>query len=772
MRAVSVVLMMAASLCAQVGPPRPTPPEPPRAQPQPQAQPAKPAQTPPQQAPQTQPAQQANPAPLADNTPLLLNNVSLTEMIDLLAKRLRINFILDPGVKGSVTIYTYGEVKPVDLMPLMETILRINNYAMVQVGDLYRIVPIAGVSKLPIEPQINADPKTLPDDERMVLNLVFLKYSTARELDGLIAPFLGEGASHSFYEPANLLMIEDNSRSMRRTMELIGMFDSDAFAGQRVKLFEVENSRPSDLVKELDQVFKAYALSDKQGSVKFLPVDRINVVIAVAPNPGIFTQVESWIKKLDIPVKVTAGATNNYVYRLRYQRAETVAMAVMALYTGNASALIAMASMANASMFQNGIGMGNYGASMGGGYGMSPYGYNGLQGGGYSPYGGGFPYGGNMMYGNAAYGNMAYMMQGAAPQAAAVAQTAPGAGAPAADQTGSYLAAGGSAGQMPPGMPHVIPNPFDNTLLVQASPQEWEKIQNLLLQLDVAPRQVLIDAKIYEVDLDNELAGGVESFLQQRGSSAATGATGNGVTPGNNGGSIIGGIAPSTVLTAAGGPGGVALTAGALVLKSHELLGVLTAQDMRSKTRVISAPSVIATDSVPATMNVGSQVPVLTSQGVAGGVQAGGSSVFANTIANQTSGVTLSITARVNSSGIVTMIIDQQVSAPVAPPAGSTIQSPSFSNRSVSTQITVQDGDTVAIGGIITENHTESSGGVPFLHRIPILGAAFGAKNYSTQRTELIIFLTPRVIYDSNQLTDATEELKGSLKRVQKLMKE
>ena len=129
-------------------------------------------------------------------------------------------------------------------------------------------------------------------------------------------------------------------------MELIGLFDSDQFAGQRVRLFEVENSRPSDLQKELEQVFKAYALSEKGSSVKFIPVDRINTIIAVAPNPGIFTQVESWIGKLDIAVKASAGAVNSYVYRLKYARAETVAMAIMALYSGNPMALMALGAMA------------------------------------------------------------------------------------------------------------------------------------------------------------------------------------------------------------------------------------------------------------------------------------------------------------------------------------------------------------------------------------------------------------------------------------------
>ena len=157
-------------------------------------------------------------------------NASLTEMIDLLAKRLKINYILDPAVRGTVSIFTYGEVKPVDEMQLLETILRINNATIVKVGDLYRIVPVTKVSQLPLSPSINGDPKTLPDDERMVLNLVFLKYATAAELSKLLQPFLGEGGTATPYEPANLLIIQDNARSMKRYMELLSLFDSDTFA--------------------------------------------------------------------------------------------------------------------------------------------------------------------------------------------------------------------------------------------------------------------------------------------------------------------------------------------------------------------------------------------------------------------------------------------------------------------------------------------------------------------------------------------------------------
>src|SRR5262245_34868312 len=315
---IAITLATGCWLWAQAPPPpqQAAPPNPQAAPANPQAATPNPPQANPPQAntPQAAPQQTTAPATprLTSSQGFLLGGVSLTEMIDIIAKMLKINYILDPRVQGKVTIYTYGEVKPVDLMPLLETILRVNNAAIVKVGELYRIVPINTISNLPLEPIMNADPKTLSDDERMILNLIFLKYATAEEMDKLLAPFYGEGAQHSVYAPANLLILQDNARNMKRTMELIGMFDADTFAGQRVRLFDVENSRPSDLVKELESVFKAYALSEKSTSVKFIPVDRINVLIAVAPNPGIFAQVEEWIKKLDIPVKTTAGSINSY----------------------------------------------------------------------------------------------------------------------------------------------------------------------------------------------------------------------------------------------------------------------------------------------------------------------------------------------------------------------------------------------------------------------------------------------------------------------------
>ncbi len=689
---------------------------------------------------------------------LNLTNASLLEVINLLAGELKISYVLDASIKGgSVTINTYGVVHETDLRSLLETILRMNNLAMVQEGDVFRIVPAANVARQPIDPVSQSDPSKFADDEHLVLNLVFLRYMTSGEMLKILDPFKGDGAQMTSYDRANLLIILDNSRNMKRTLELINMFDSDTFAGQRVRAYDIKNVRPSDIKKDLDQVFKAYSLSGDAktgGSVQFIDLDRINVILAVAPNPGVFTEVESWLAKLDITPKVTSGTSTNHRYPLKYQRAEVLGAIVGQLYGipvsnpfGGAGGGLYGGMPGNSGYPSQGtVGGGAFGGGMGG----SAYGGGSAFGGG--QYGGGQYGGGQYGGGYGAYGGQQQQYAPAAtpfnqPAAGGVAQTGI-AGTGTGDQTGTYLgaAAGGTAAA---NRPRIVANPFDNTLLIQSTPEQWEQISHLLDDIDIAPRQVLIDAKIYEINLSGTMDAGVEAFLQKRGATNAAGITQHQLTGGSN--------------------LGLALSAGTMVGQARELLATLQANEMVSKSKVLSAPSVIATDSIPASITVGDSVPTLSSQAVNPGVTSSGNSVFTNTISNVSTGVGLNILARVNPSGVVTMVIDQSVTSPTAT-TSSSINSPSFSQRNVSTQVTVDDGDTIAIGGIIDESTTDSMTGIPYLDRLPGVGFLFGSKSTTKQRTELIIFLTPHVIYDTHHISDATQELKDKVKGLRKDM--
>ena len=709
-------------------------------------------QPPPDQAPAAQTQAQATPTTSGGISFRNFRGASLFEVIDILARQLEINYILDPSVSdGSVTINTYGTLQREDLFPLFETILRINGVVAVKVGNLYRILPADGATRLPISPQRDSR-DDLPDDERMVLNAIRLRYTLATELADVLEPFLGEGAKSMVVVQANVLIVLDNSRNMRRTMELIELFDTEQMAEQGMRLIEIKNGMATTLSTELTSIFSAFSADQQQSPVRFVAIQRINAILAVSANERMFEEVDKWVEKLDKPI--TIGGIQNFVYRVQYGLAGNLASTLLSLYG------VGFGGYGGGyGGFGGGYGGGGYGG-YGGGYGGGGYGWRRLwrrrlwrlrwrrlwrrrrlwggRGGrgGRGGYGGGYGMGGGIIQlpGQTGYG------PGMAPM--------PGEGA-VTDQTGALLGeeAGGGAGQTVRGI-RIVPDMINNLIVVQSTAQEWEIIRQTLEQLDFPPRQVLIDAEIYEVSLTGALTNGVSAFLRERSGDSS------------NGRKLTGGF---------DSVGRLSLSVGALIGNTRELAAFLVASQDNGRTRIISAPSLIATNNIPASITVGQSVPTLASQGLAAGAQSDGSSIFANTIQNVQTGITLSITASINASGIVTMYIDQEVSNPLAPTGA--IQSPSIDRRNVSTQITVEDGATVAIGGIIQESNIFQQSRVPFLGKIPFIGAAFGATSVSRSKTELIVMFTPRVIYDEHELISASEELRSRLKSLRKLMR-
>jgi general secretion pathway protein D len=706
----------------------------------PVAPPARPAAT----APQT-PAPAKKPAMGNVN----LDNVSLTAVIDQMARLLKLNIMVDPAVKGNVTMNTYGETADIDPRNLLEMILRINGYALIQDGELFRVIPVKLVKSMPMHPEINQ--KNIPEDDQTILNMVFLKYVSVEELSKVLKEFAGENSDMISYVPANLLFLLDSRRNMRRTMELIQQFDSDAFANQRVRLFEVTNAKPSDLVKDLDNVMKSISLDAKTSTVHFLPIDRINTLIAVAPNPGVFDTVGDWLKKLDVPVKVTAGNVETHVYRVYYGRAECLAQALNQLFNpgigvNGAGGFLNNAANGYGNTAAGGYGNnGGYGAAgvgggggglgggLGGGANAGGYGNqnsfnsgfgggggcsaNGLSGGG-GGYGG---YNAAQAYGTPAFGGYA-------------AQTA-------TNLTGQPLAAAATAAgaaATTPAVPAVIPpriiaNPLDNKLIIQADAQQYQSILKLLKELDVPPRQILLEAKIYSVTLSDSFTSNITAQLAQAGTSPLQ---------------LLGNLSSGAVFTA-----------GAMVGQSRQLLLALQASESRTYTKLLSEPSLIATDSIPATITVGTQVPVSTGSTT---IPSAGGVVTSSSVSSENTGITLQVNARINSSGVVTLVINQEISA--VSPGASNASGTAFTQQVVQTQITLMDGDTIAIGGLIDENYTNNITGIPGLVRLPFIGWLFGNKSVTKERDELIMFFTPHVIFDETQLIEASDQLKSEVK--------
>ena len=471
-----------------------------------------------------------------------LENASLTLVIDQLARLLKLNIIVDPAVKGNITLNTYGDPSGLDARNMLEMILRINGFGLIKDGELYRVIPLKSITHLPMHPEINQ--KNIPEDDQTILNLVFLKYVNVDELAKVLKEFIGENSDMIAYPPANLLFLLDSRRNMRRTMELISEFDSDTFANQRVRLFEVKNVKPSDLAKDLDNVFKSISLDSKTSPVRFIGVDRINTLIAVASNPGVFENVTQWIGKLDIPVKITAGSIENYVYRVKYGRADCLGQALTQLFNPNYGG----GSYGNTGLGANGYGngYGNQGYGNNNGYGNNGYGNNqgfggvggagmgnaggygnqnsfnsnfggsggcnatGLGGGGsYGAGGGG--YNNAQPYGYPAFGG--YNAQTAGTNGTG--QTVAAAGSP----VGGAAATPATPAVPPVLPPRIIPNPLDNKLIIQANAEQYQNILKILKELDVPPRQILLEAKIYSVTLSDGFTSNITATLAKAGTS-------------------------------------------------------------------------------------------------------------------------------------------------------------------------------------------------------------------------------------------------------------
>jgi general secretion pathway protein D len=703
-------------------------------------------QTPPPAAPAaTAPQAPAPPKPIPMGN-LNLENASLTAVIDQLAQRLKLNLIVDPAVKGSITLNTYGDTSNIDPRNLLEMILRINGFGLIQDGELYRVIPLKTVTHMPLHPEINQ--KNIPEDDQTILNLVFLKYVGVDELTKVLKEFSGENSDMIPYGPANLLFLLDSRRNMRRTMELIAQFDSDVFANQRVRLFEVKNVKPSDAAKDLDGIFKSISLDAKSSTVRFIGIDRINTLIAVAPNPGVFDNVADWLKKLDVPVKIAAGAIDNYVYKVRYGRAECLAQALNELFNPGfgRGALGANTGIGNNGYANNGnntyANNGNsnaYGGGGGGGFGggMGNAGGYGNQNSFSSGFGGSGGCNANGMGGGA--GSQAYgypTFGGYAAQVPAGNATGLVVGSSSATSAAGAAAVPGTPGVAPVLPPRIIANPLDSKLIIQADAQQYQNILKILKELDVPPRQILLEAKIYSVTLSDVFTSNITAQLQAAGTS-----------PGH----LLGALSATGV-----GP----LMVGELVGQSRQLLLTLSANEARTYSKLLSEPSLIATDSIPATINVGTQVPVNTGTT---NIPSSGGVVTSSSVSSENVGLTLQVNARINSSGVVTLIINQENSSVNTQPANNTAGT-AFNQQVVQTQITMMDGDTIAIGGLIDENYSNNITGIPGLVRLPWIGWLFGSKSVTKERDELIMFFTPHVIFDESQLIEASDELKGQIK--------
>ncbi len=638
----------------------------------------------------------------------------------ILGTTLKLNFTIDPRVRGTGSVETATPLARSALLPALETLLNQNGATLVQRNGIYDVVPLAVgavTNQAGGAGNIGAGAQVVP-----------LRYAAAKDLAKMLEPYVGEGGK-IVADPARNALLVTGSEAVRQTLVgLIQAFDTDILSGRSYALFPVGNGGdPAKLADELQKVLQAQANGPLDSIVQVLPMERVNAVLVVSAQPRYIDDADRFFRLASRVEDATAR--NWHVYYVQNGQSSDLESLLQRAFTpGHVSPTPAPPGSTAPGAGQQSVGFGNAaggaaggtsGLSGGGGTGSMLGGASGLTGGGAGGASGGL---------------------GAAIPAA----TSEAAGTPATEPL-SGESGGGEGGGGAENRIRIIANRANNALLIYATPAEYSVIEGMLHKIDIIPLQVLIEATIAEVDLNDQLQYGTQFFFKTDHVAETLGSTGSS-GPFNPPFPTLGSLPfPSTLpyFVLSKGPN-FALAALAAV----------------TKVKVLSAPEVMVLDNQPARLQVGQQVPVLT--GTATSTLAAGAPVV-NSVDYHETGVIMQVTPRVNTGGLVTLDIAQEVSD-VAAQATNTVQgSPTFDDQVFRTRVAVQDGQTVGMAGLIRDNVSQGNSGLPFIKDIPIVGTLFSTQANQRMRTELLVLITPHVVHDQRDARALTEDLRSQL---------
>jgi general secretion pathway protein D len=270
-------------------------------------------------------------------------------------------------------------------------------------------------------------------------------------------------------------------------------------------------------------------------------------------------------------------------------------------------------------------------------------------------------------------------------------------------------------------------------LLISATRDDYKRILSILERIDTLPDQVLLEATIAEVTLNDDLRLGTRWFFEKSGQFRFTD-------------SVLGAIAPTF-------PGF------SYFFNSVNVQVVLNALSTVTDVNIVSSPTLTVMDGRRATLQVGDEVPIVTQQAVA--VITPGAPIV-NSVQYRNTGVILAIIPRINEKGRVLLDIEQEVSE-VGATTSSAINSPTFTQRRIRTTVAVKDGDSLALGGLMQDRSTLARDQLPLLGEIPVVGNLFKNKTDNIRRTELLIIITPRVVRDIHQARYITDEFRDRM---------
>ncbi len=647
----------------------------------------------------------------------------------ILGTLLHANYTIDPGVKGTVTLHTAQPLTRDQLLPTLQVLLAQVGAALTESGGLYRIQTAASASSAGLGSGSASGATVVP-----------LHSTSADALAKVLQPYAGASAKIVADPAANAIIVNSEPQQRQAIVDMIRAFDVDTLAGQSFALLPVDAGDAKDFATALEKTLGSDQGKSLANVVRVVPMSRIDAVLVVVPTDAMMQDVRRVYGLVLAQRRQTVRSW--HVYYLQNGRSNDVAYVLQQAFTPDHVTAQPTQQNQLQQLGQTQSALGGSGGGIGGIGGV----------GGATGTGGVTGTGGTGGFGGQATG-VAGQPQGAAGQSATGQNPLLG----GLDQGGT-----GEGGANKDEM-RIIPADQNNALLIYGTPQEFETVENTLRKIDVVPLQVRIDATVAEVDLNNALEYGTQFFFKSAGATTTNSNNISGVTTASGQTTTGASTTAGGVLTQAFTATSTALSGGGfegfLLAGGNSQQAALDLLQTVSKVRVLSSPELVVLNNQQAKLQVGNDVPVYSATQQSTLVA---TASLVNSVSYVPTGILLQITPRVNDDGQVTLDIAEDVSQSEGIQSSGSAnapQSPTFQDRNVQSRVVVQDGQTIGLAGLISDNDSRQNQGVPYLRNVPVIGALFGQQVNQRQRTELLVMITPHVERDASDARNVTEDM-------------
>jgi general secretion pathway protein D len=631
-----------------------------------------------------------------------------------LGDSLGLNYVIDPRVQGTITLASSQSIARKDVLPIFESVLRMSNAAVLREDNLIRIVPLPEAA--------GAGPSGFGAGQAgFGVSIVPLRYVSAAATAKTAENFLSRPGAVRVDQARNLLLIQGTTSERQAALGVIATLDVEWLRNQSVALYPLKSTAPETMIRELDKVFDTAEGGQGQGVIKFQPVSRMNAVLAVGRNSKVVERATEWVRRLD---RSDLSGTTMRIYSLRFGNARAIARILNEMFVGRSGqgtldsgqpSPIAPGQNATASRIDS-LGSGTMNTNQATGT----------------------PNSDNSGTSGARSGPIQAAFDNFADRKDAEQDNAAGLGA-----TGS--------GAMPRGLfqnVRITADAATNAIMVYSNQEDYRVIERALESLDRPRLQVAVDAMVAEVTLTDQLQYGVQAYL----TSANAGA---GPDKGSAGLFNAAQSSAQSALLARVLPGFNLL----LGAEANPKL-ILSALSTLTSVKVLSAPSLVVADNQPAILEVGDQVPIST--GTATVLST--SNTVVNTITLHNTGIILKVLPHVHPNGSIELEIEQEISN-VVNSSGSGAQNltPTISQRRIHSTVGTSSGQTVLLGGLIKEDDERTVAGIPGLNQVKYLGDLLSQKTDNKSRSEIIVFVTTKLVRNSHDAQVVAEKFRERL---------